>query len=306
MNARNLMSREATKFKNIILNFIEYYGYFPFPDDLDRFSPINYHGVPYNYSNQVKLYYESLARNYTSRVYVDIRDLSSLDIRKGREWLEKDRIIVNKFKYKSTKAYLNDNEYVKYDSVVRNGFENIYNISVIPEIDENSVESEVVHYNPDKLLEYVISFTEVVSQSVDKSSEFRYDKDNQVINVRDKKLDESIYDYLFKYISTLMNATGKLYCHEYQYRLYAKKSITSEQVNDRISFEEMMTTNFATLMYLTNFGIDISKLNPELTRTDDGRIIDYLISIIKKNQGCLFHYANDAQSAIFALRNHHK
>lgn len=305
MNARNIMSREATKFKNIILDLIELYGYFPFPNDLDRFSPIDYHGVQYNYSNQIRLYYYSLARNYTSRVYINGRDLGSLDIHKGREWSEKNRITVSKFKYKVEKARLDDNEYIELSQVVSNGFENIYNISAIPEIDENLVESKIVRYDPVKLLEFLTSFTTVVDQSILQSDEFKYDKDNQVVYVRNKMSDESIYDYLFKYVHTLMEATGKLYRHEHQRRMYVKKNPSPTEIDTKVGFEEKMVTTFATFMYLTNFGVDISKLSDELTRIEDPVIVDLLVYTMKKANGCLLHYANDAQSAVYALRNHH-
>ena len=303
--ARNIMSREATKFKNVILKLIDRNGYFPYPDDLDRFSPIDYHGVAYGYSNRIQLYYESLDRNYTSRVYINGRDLGILDIHKGREWAKKNGIPVNTYKYKAEKVQLDEHEEVTFNQIVGGGCENIYNISVIPEIDEDFVEHKLVRYDPEKLLGFIESFTKVLNQEIVESNEFSYDREEHVVYVRPRGSSESVYDYLFRYVRVLMESTGKLYRHEHQRRAYAKKDMTPDDIDRRISFEEMMTTNFATFMYLANFGIDISKLSEDITRIKNQVTLEYLVKYLKKANGCLFHYANDAQAAVFALRKYH-
>lgn len=305
MNARNLMGREATKFKNIILKLIEQNGYFPYPDDLDRFSPIDYHGVGYDYSNRIQLYYESLDRNYTSRVYINGKDLGSLDIHKGREWANKNKIPTNTFKYKNEKVRLDNDEFLTFNRIVKKGFENVYNISVIPEIDEKFVEQETVHYDPEKLLEFVKSFTKVIDQNIVESDDFKYDSDNKIVYVRSQRSNELVYDYLFKYVKVLMESTGKLHRHEHQRRTFAKKDMTQDYIDRRILFEEKMTTDFATFMYLANFGIDISKISNEITRISNRVTLEYMTKIMKKAHGCLWHYANDAQSALFTLKKYH-
>ena len=303
--ARNIMSRKATKFKNIILKLIDRNGYLPYPDDLDRFSPIDYHGVAYGYSNRIQLYYESLDRNYTSRVYINGRDLGSLDIHKGREWAKKNGIPVNTYKYKAEKVHLDEHEEVTFNQIVRGGCENIYNISVIPEIDEDFVEHKLVRYDPEKLLGFVKSFTRVLNQEIIESNEFHYDSEGNIVYVRPLGINESDYDYLFRYVKVLMESTGKLYRHEHQRRAYAKKDMTSDEIDRRISFEEMMTTNFATFMYLANFGIDISKLSDDITRIKNQVTLEYLVKYLKKANECLFHYSNDAQAAVFTLKKYH-
>ena len=303
--ARNIMSREATKFKNIILKLIDHNGYLPYPDDLDRFSPIDYHGVAYGYSNRIQLYYESLDRNYTSRVYINGRDLGSLDIHKGREWAKKNGIPVNTYKYKVEKIHLNDDEKVTFNQIVKGGCENIYNISVIPEINEDFVEHKLVRYDPEKLLGFIKSFTKVLNQGIVESNEFGYDREEHAIYVRPQESGESIYDYLFRYVKVLMESTGKLYRHEHQRRAYAKKEMTPDEIRRRISFEEMMTTNFATFIYLANFGIDISKLSDDIKKMKNQVTLEYLVKHLKKANECLFHYANDAQAAVFTLKKYH-
>lgn len=303
--ARNIMSREATKFKNVILKLIDRNGYFPYPDDLDRFSPIDYHGSAYGYSNRIQLYYESIDRNYTSRVYINGRDLGSLDIRKGREWATRNGIPVNIYKHKTEKVLLDDNETITFNRVVKGGCENIYNISIIPEIDEGFVENKIVRYDPEKLKGFLETFTEVLNQEIVESNEFRYDREGCIIHVRPQGSNESVCDYLFRYVKVLMESTGKLHRHEHQRRAYAKKDMTPDEIDRRISFEEMMTVNFAAFMYLADFSIDISNLSDDIKRIKNQVTLEYLTDMLKKANGCLFHYANDAQAAVFTLKKYH-
>ena len=308
MDAVRILNKEQRKFSSTLMSIIDSLGYFPFPSDLTRFSPINYHGKPYDYSNRVQLYYESLVRGYTSRVYLDKTDLISLGIRKDRKWIESNRITIPKYVYKTKKVYVGEDEderdssdFITYRTFVRKGFENVYNNSVIPEIEEQEVDPEVVVDDPISVLNQVQTIESVFYQNVVESDSFYYDRDSELINVRLINEDESVYDYLFEYVRALMESTGKLYRHGHQARDYVKRIPDDIERSRRISFEESMVVTFATIMFLATNGVDISKVSEKYLKLEDPDDLDYLKSLLKKNGSYIFHYTNDAWKAVMVL-----
>lgn len=293
-SSRQLSESQRNTLNRILRENLKRDDKFEFPCELDRFSPKRLSGELLDRSNRILLYYISKDRGYDNSLYLDGRELGELGFKNSKAWGIENGIYVDNYTFVTEKVVFPDGKELSFVDVERKGVIRVYNSSLEGK-DFSEYVTEPDEEAPRNLIDIIRSSNRFFGMPIIESDSFSYD--GEEIHLRNQEEDESDYDYLFKLLETMMKATGKVYRHESQKRKFKKRGL------EKIPFEEMMVVKFATLMYMADERVDISRISKSFVTLEDAEDLDTLKDRLKSSS-VMSHYANEAKAAVLNFKKY--